>query len=263
MRGDPINESAVRRLVEQHGLDWIYREQTGSTNTDVLDYHTNHGREVVAVSETQSSGRGRRGREWLSPFACNIYCTVGIAKKIHASQQGLLSIVTGVALCRALRHVADAEVKLKWPNDVLCDGRKLGGILIESRPLDAQRLYFAIGFGINIFMNSDELAAIPQAVTSLDRVTSTRLDRSEVLIAVIESVIESIRVFDQAEVAELTSEFAQLDAFHGRRIEVVSAQNRITGINRGVAPDGQLRLETEHGIETHSAAEISLRGITE
>ncbi|MCP5092681.1 MAG: bifunctional biotin--[acetyl-CoA-carboxylase] synthetase/biotin operon repressor, partial [Gammaproteobacteria bacterium] len=122
MRGDPINESAVRRLVEQHGLDWIYREQTGSTNTDVLDYHTNHGREVVAVSETQSAGRGRRGREWLSPFACNIYCTIGIAKKIHASQQGLLSIVTGVALCRALRHVADAEVKLKWPNDVLCDG---------------------------------------------------------------------------------------------------------------------------------------------
>ena len=141
MRSEPINEAAARKAVEGHGLDWHYLHNTASTNADVLEYHDLHQREVVAFSEAQSAGRGRRGRQWLSPFARNIYCTIGIAKDIPANRQGLLSIVTGLALCRALQQSADAEISLKWPNDVLCDGRKLGGILIESRPLGNESFF--------------------------------------------------------------------------------------------------------------------------
>jgi BirA family biotin operon repressor/biotin-[acetyl-CoA-carboxylase] ligase len=259
MRSEPINEAAARKAVEGHGLDWHYLHNTASTNADVLEYHDLHQREVVAFSEAQSAGRGRRGRQWLSPFARNIYCTIGIAKDIPANRQGLLSIVTGLALCRALQQSADAEISLKWPNDVLCDGRKLGGILIESRPLGNERFFFAIGFGLNIFMDADELAEISQPATSLEQIAMSEIDRTQVLTTSIDSVIDSIRAFESDTVQDLISEFERFDAFHGRPVEVVTADDRIAGINRGITADGQLQLETEHGIEVHSAAEISLR----
>lgn len=259
MRGKPINESAVRQLVEGHGFDWHYRDETESTNADVLRYHAEHQRDVVAFSEAQTSGRGRRGRQWLSPYARNIYCTIGISKRMPASHQGLLSIVTGLALCKLLRQHTAVPICLKWPNDVIHDGRKLGGILIESRPLDQHGYFFAIGFGLNVFMGHDELDGISQPATSLEQVATCHLDRSEVLMKSIESVIESIRLFEPGAAAELVDEFACFDAFHDRPVEVIHDDNRICGISRGITEAGQLKLETEGGIEVHSSAEISLR----
>jgi BirA family biotin operon repressor/biotin-[acetyl-CoA-carboxylase] ligase len=263
MPGEPIRETAVRQAVEEHGFDWYYRHNTESTNADVLRYQRQHQREVVAVSEAQSAGRGRRGRQWLSPFAGNIYCTIGIAKEIPASSQGLLSIVTGLALCRALQQSADTMVGLKWPNDLLFEGRKLGGILIESRPFGEANFYFAVGFGLNVFMSDQELADIPQPATSLAHIAAAEVDRTQVLMTSIDMVIRSIRQFDHNATQELIAEFAQFDALHDRPIEVIAGDRRIRGINRGITSAGQLQLETEQGIEIHSAAEISLRPVPE
>ena len=152
---------------------------------------------------------------------------------------------------------------LKWPNDVLHDGCKLGGILIESRPLDQHDYFFAIGFGLNVFMDHDELTGISQPATSLEQVATIHTDRSELLMKSIESVIESIRVFEPAATADLVAEFARFDAFHDRPVEVIYGDNRISGINRGITESGQLQLETEQGIEIHSSAEISLRVASE
>ncbi len=262
MPAEPIDQTRVRQVAERHGFDWYYRHETGSTNADVLQYHADRQCEVVAVSESQSAGRGRRGRQWLSPFACNIYCSIGIIKAISASRQGLLSIVTGVALCRAIKRSTDVKVNLKWPNDLLYEGRKLGGILIESRPLEDKRFLFAIGFGLNIHMTADQQAEILQPVTSLDRITE-QVDRTDLLIVSIETVIQSIREFQPGRAPDLVVEFAQLDAFHGHSIEVTSGNSRVVGINRGIATDGQLQLETGLGIQLFSAAGISLRAVAE
>lgn len=259
----PINQAVAEKVVERHGLDWKYSHETESTNADVLRHFQQHRREVIAVSESQTAGRGRRGRQWHSPYARNIYCSVGLQKALPASSQGLLSIVTGIALCRALQQIAAAEVNIKWPNDLLCDGRKLGGILIESRPQGGERFFFAIGFGLNIFMPQDDLDAITQPVTSLDQVSAQALDRSEVLIATIDAVVRAIRGFDPLQAQSLTGEFELFDAFHGQQVEVLSGQKRISGINRGISPGGQLQLETDQGMQLHSAAEISLRAGSE
>jgi len=263
MPAEPINEAEVRQTVERHGLDWHYQHNTESTNADVLRYQQQHQREVVAVSEAQSAGRGRRGRQWLSPFARNIYCTIGITKEIPASSQGLLSIVTGLALCRALQHSTATMVGLKWPNDLLFDGRKLGGILIESRPLDEACIYFAIGFGLNVFMSDAELAEIPQPATSLAQAAAAGVDRTRVLMASIDMVIQAVREFEPNAVPALIAEFAQFDVYHDHLIEVIAGDSRSRGINRGITSNGQLQLETAQGIEIHSAAEISLRAVEE
>ena len=259
MVGIPINQSAAEKLVTDHGLDWQYSHETESTNLDVLRHFDRHRREVAAVSEAQSAGRGRRGRQWHSPYARNIYCTIGLFKALPANAQGLLSIVTGIALCRALQQSTAAAVRLKWPNDLLFDGRKLGGILIESRPQDNAQFFFAIGFGLNVFMPDEDLTAIAQPATSLDRASTRLIDRTEVLTAAIDAVVRAIRDFDPLQVQPVVAEFEAFDALHGRQVEVVSGQQRIRGINRGIAPDGQLRLETDEGLQLHSAAEISLR----
>lgn len=262
MSGEPINEIEARQAAERHGFDWHYREHTESTNLDVLQHHDSYQREVIAVSESQRAGRGRRGRQWHSPCARNIYCTIGIRKQIPANRQGLLSIVTGLALCRAVSQSTGISPTLKWPNDLLLEGLKLGGILIESRPLDTERFFFAVGFGLNVHMTPVELAEIPQPATSLDQAVSTA-DRTRVLVASIESVIESIRAFEYTAVQKLMDEFDAYDAFHGQPIEVISGDHRVTGINRGINADGQLQLETGQGVQIHSAAEISLRPIGE
>jgi BirA family biotin operon repressor/biotin-[acetyl-CoA-carboxylase] ligase len=263
MNNEPIRQTQIRQAVEAQGFDWHYREQTGSTNTDALQYHADHGRDVVAFAEAQSAGRGRRGRQWISPFARNLYCTVGISREIPAARQGLLSIVTGVALCRALRAQTGLQVSLKWPNDLLLADAKLGGILIESRALGVGHFFFAIGFGLNLMMNADELAALDRQATSLSQALGDSLgegvDRSKLLVASVEAVILAIRDFEIDAVAGLIAEFSDLDAYHQHNVEVISGERRINGINRGIDEQGQLRLETGQGIELYSAAEISLR----
>ena len=271
MDGEPINQTLIQPTLEALGFDWHYRAETGSTNADALQHHLHHGRDVVAFAESQTAGRGRRGRQWLSPFARNIYCTVGINRRIRAANQGLLSIVTGVALCRALRAQTGLAVRLKWPNDLLLDGRKLGGILIESRVLGDERFFFAIGFGLNLFMSAEELACLDRPATSISlasgqasaessaQASAPEIDRNALLVASVEAVITANRNFEIDGVSALINDFADLDAYHETSVEVICGEQRITGINRGIDESGQLRLETNRGIELFSAAEISLR----
>jgi BirA family biotin operon repressor/biotin-[acetyl-CoA-carboxylase] ligase len=259
MESEPIDENLVRRAVVARGFDWHYLAETGSTNADALAHQARCGRDVVAVSEAQSAGRGRRGRQWLSPFARNIYCTIGISKEMPAASHGLLSIVTGIALCRTLRQATGLQVQLKWPNDLLLDGYKLGGILIESRAHAAGRFFFAVGYGLNLAMSDDELASLDRPATSLGRNFAGALDRSALLVATLAAVIEAIRDFDMDSVTQLIADFAGLDAYRDEPVEVISGEQRIGGVNRGIDASGQLRLETARGIELHSAAEISLR----
>ncbi len=221
--------------------------------------HAATPRDLVVFAERQDAGRGRRGREWRSPPAQNIYCTVGLGRELPAPSQGLLSLVTALALRAALKDGADVDIDLKWPNDLLHDGRKLGGILIESRALDAGRFLFAIGFGINVHMREDELAALEIPATSVAAVAPRAVDRGEILLAAIAAVTDAVRGFDPADAARWIAEFERGDAYHGGEIEVTSGGERICGIYQGIDPDGRLRLVTADGIARYAAAEISLR----
>jgi len=238
-----------------------YRLVTRSTNTDVLDYYERFHRPCVAIAEMQTAGKGRRGNHWVSPFARNIYCTIGVPKRIRAHILGLLSIVTGIALCRALEACGVGGVQVKWPNDLYFQRQKLGGILIESKPLGTDEYLVAIGFGINVKMSAEDLAAIPQAATSIELINSDSLSRSAILLEAIEQVVVLIDSFDETEIPWLIDEFNAHDALQGQRICATTAERSIYGLNAGIDSTGQLQLDTEQGRQTFSAAEISLRGV--
>ena len=259
MKQAAFDEQALRRALEAQGLDLIYRPSTESTNADVLDHYATRGREAVAVCERQTAGRGRRGRSWHSPASGNIYCTLGLFKQVPAERQAMLSIATGLALCRALRRSCGAETELKWPNDLLAGGRKLGGILIASCAHRAGEYFFAIGFGINLSLAQADLDSIGRPAASLESAATKPFERAALLLALLDEVLQSARGFDPARAAGLASEFAAYDAFHDREVDVLAGGERIRGINRGIAEDGQLRLQTVRGIQLFSAAEISLQ----
>ena len=107
------------------------------------------------------------------------------------------------------------------------------------------------------------VAEIPQPVTSLARIATVEVDRTQVLTTAIDQVICSIRAFDHNTAQELATEFSRFDVYHDRAIDVMLGDDYTRGINRGITPRGQLRLETEQGIEIHSASEISLKAVVE
>ncbi len=240
----------------------LYNRETQSTNTDVIKHFEQTGRLSIATCEMQTAGKGRRGRKWVSPYAQNIYCTVGMIKSLPALQLGLLSIVSGIALCKALASCDIDTVRLKWPNDLVFDDnhqkQKLGGILIESRPVTGG-YFLAIGFGLNVHMTRSELDTIPQAATSLSLISKNTVKRQTILMTAIEVLIEAISQFDESAGESLVNEFADHDAYINQQVSVLYADDQITGLNKGINSAGQLLLKTAEGILSFSAAEISLR----
>lgn len=237
-----------------------HRLVTRSTNSDAIDFFQQNMQPCIALAEMQTAGKGRGGKQWVSPFARNIYCTIGMLKSIQAGTLGLLSIVTGIALCRALERCGVGGVQLKWPNDLYYQRQKLGGILIESRPENSEEYFVAIGFGINIMMCADDLAVISQAATSINMINSDAVRRDTILLESIKQVVTKIDTFDESAIPSLIDEFNAHDALRGQRICATTNEQTVHGINAGINYSGQLQLDSEQGRLTFSAAEISLRG---
>jgi BirA family biotin operon repressor/biotin-[acetyl-CoA-carboxylase] ligase len=242
----------------QERFDWLYKTETGSTNRDVLDHYENCQRNVICLTESQTSGRGRRGRQWLSPFAKNIYCTIGLLVEVPAKSIGLVGILTGLALCESLQQSGYPSTRLKWPNDLLLDGLKLGGILIESRVVGAQ-FFLAIGFGINVHVSKAELQDAGLTATSLDISGKEPIDRGKLLMVCISEVIKRIDQFDENQIGDLKAEFEINDAYHQQPVTALLVNDKVDGINYGINSAGQIGLETENGLQYFSAADISLR----
>lgn len=262
---DLLRPEEIKLSLEAQGLnehELIYNETTRSTNIDVIQHYERSGYLSVAICEMQTAGRGRRGRQWLSPYAQNIYCTIGFNLAIEAGQLGLLSIASGVALCRAMAENGFDNVKLKWPNDLVFDDGsdkyKLGGILIESRP--AETGYFvAVGFGLNVHMTREQLEIIGQPATSLALISDSSIRRQTVLLTAITSIFDQFELFRESGIGALLDEFSASDAYRNQPVCVLNGEDRLSGICLGIDRSGRLLVKTDRAVESFSAGEISLR----
>ena len=268
-RIEMIDVDSLQLNLAQRGLNTQcqYRLQTKSTNLDVLAifdrlFEHNGDQNIstcIATCEKQTHGKGRRGNHWVSPFGQNIYCTVGVLKTIRPANLGLLSIVTGLAIGKALAHLGYKDVKLKWPNDIYHQGHKLGGILIESRPVKDDQYCLAIGFGINVDMSKEALANIQQSATCLNLISHKAITRNQILLETASQVLKDIVAFSDETTPQMVMAFNAIDAFQGMPVNVLSSGQTIAGTNAGIASTGQLQLETAQGMILFSAADISLR----
>jgi len=235
----------------------VYLESTGSTQ-DVARAEAEEGAEAgtVVIAEEQTAGRGRFGRVWVSPAGKNLYLTLIMRPPMQRLRS--LSIVAPLAVVLAVEDRTELTPRIKWPNDVLVNGRKLAGILIESEIADRSVNYALVGIGINVNFDVEEQSEIAAIATSLKRELGYETSREELLAALLnqfedlyERAAEGIDVF-----REWRSRLETL----GREVRVTSGGRVEDGFAEDVDSEGNLILLRPDGSRVAiEAGEVTLR----
>jgi len=218
------------------GIEVRKVERCASTNAVLLAEGKPN---VLLAADEQTAGRGRRGRRWHSAPGAGI--TFSLAVEVQRAMTGL-SLVAGVAAARALRVLGVEQVALKWPNDLLVDGAKLGGILVETRGRLA-----VIGIGINYRRDPALETRLRRPLAALDQFI--RVERDRVIERIATSLGEALAAFAEHGLEALRAEWERLHAHAGKRLRIRLADGRVlTGIAHGLDGDGGLRLQTRAGL---------------
>ncbi len=218
----------------------------GSTNAALLEENA-PGPLLLAAGE-QTAGRGRRGRRWRS--APGDGATFSILRRMRCAPAALsgLSLAVGVACARALRALGVGETQVKWPNDLVVRGAKLGGILIETR-VGAGETIAVVGIGINCRSDPALARKLRRDIAALDQFIRPAPSRNRVIADVAREVMLALEAFEQSGLAPFAAEWAALHAHEGERLRVRLADGRtLSGLAEGIAASGALRLATAHGV---------------
>lgn len=232
-----------------------------STNTYLLaQANTGWPSGAVCLAEMQQIGRGRQGRNWLSPFGANLALSLLWRFKAPSAAVGL-SLATGIAIARVLRQIGVVGVGLKWPNDVLYQSRKLGGILLESGN-SPSGFHVVAGIGLNVALPRAVAAAIDQPWIDLREILGeNHVSRNRLAALLISELLAVFANFQENGFSEeLASAWQCFDLVAGRGVTLKLPNTAIKGIARGVDASGALLLETtDGGITPYLGGEISLR----
>ncbi|MFZ7143450.1 bifunctional biotin--[acetyl-CoA-carboxylase] ligase/biotin operon repressor BirA [Avibacterium avium] len=228
-----------------------------STNQYLLEQIDQLKQGDLCLAEYQFAGRGRRGRQWLSPFAGQVIMSLYWTLDRQINLEGL-SLVVGMAIADTLRKAGAWGVKLKWPNDVLLNGRKLAGILVEiaNRPNNLHNL--VIGLGINL--------SLPKQHNNIDQPWAELVevlpdfDRNKLIVSLSQNLIARLQQFEQVGIDEkFRQEWLEMDAYFGEEVNILSENHKITGIEQGIDERGYIQLMTEEGMRYFNGGEVSLR----
>lgn len=232
-----------------------------STNTQLMQRAGQGACSGLALAaESQSAGRGRRGRVWHSGIGSTLTFSLLWRFAQGARELAGLSLAVGLALARALRTAGAREVQLKWPNDVVLPGGKLAGILIEVQGDVLGPSAAVIGIGVNVRADTRVLAAVDQAVADLESVTGAPVDRNVLLGGLLEELAAMLDIFAAQGFSPLREEWQSLHAHQGQQVRLALPDGQsIIGVARGVADDGALLLDTKNGVLRYHSGEVSLR----
>lgn len=231
-----------------------------STNNELMRRAADASVDLIAcLAETQSAGRGRRGRQWYSPLAGNVYCS--LLRRFPQGMAGLsgLSLASGIAVVRALADCGVTGIGLKWPNDVLADGRKLAGILVELGGEFLGPCHAVIGIGINLRLHAAD-GVIDQPWIDLAHLTyGTAPSRNHLAARLIARLLEALDVFAEQGFAAFVDAYAQYDLLAGKSIHVSTPHGTQEGIAIGVDARGALRVRQAGEIHSYDSVEITVR----
>jgi len=211
------------------------------------------------LAERQTSGRGRRGRSWVSPFGENIYYSLVLRIDGGMRQLEGMSLAVGLALLQVVRDCGVSSAGLKWPNDVLVGERKLAGILLELSGDPADVCHVVIGIGLNVNMLAAEVGAIGQPWTSMRMELGRQLDRNELVCALNRQLSHYLDIQLRHGFAALQDEWQRSHLWQLRPVALTAGGEPVEGVVLGVDQSGAVRMQVE-GIErVFSGGELSLR----
>ena len=251
-----MNAGAIARL-SGAGVAVEVVPETGSTNADLLARAATLDANLLLVAERQSAGRGRAGRSWLSAEGGSL--TFSLAWKFHAPLHALagLPLAVGVALAEALAAL-QVTVQLKWPNDLLKDGAKLAGVLIETQSAGSGALWAVIGVGLNLCLPDELEARIGSPAASAPWLAN--MDRDALMAALLGHLAASLRQFEQAGFGAFSARWNRLHAWQGCPVAVIDRGLTLhEGVAAGVDDSGALLLDSSAGRIAVHAGDVSLR----
>lgn len=203
---------------------------------------------TVIIADRQEKGKGRLGRKWISPPGLNIYMSIVIVPGISTRHATLLTILSSVACATALRKACGAGVSIKWPNDLMIGGKKIGGILTETRA-DPDRIAWAVvGIGINVNMDSGSFSRdIRETATSIKGETGIYHPRSGLIVAILKEFENSYKMLLNKGAPGLVEKWKRLSGMLGKQVSITSGGRPVSGIAEDIDEEGLLYLRLPSG----------------
>lgn len=265
---DLIKETELLNYLQLHNAPEInlhVHSLIDSTNSFLLNSEELH--QHVSVAEYQSAGRGRRGRAWVSPFAQNVYMSIGYSTTEGLRQFEGLSLAVGLAVVVCLERFGISGLQLKWPNDILFRGKKLAGILIEMRGDVMGDADLVVGLGLNYRVNDPVTAmqAVDRPWADLHEVV-TQLDialtsRTELIAALIAALHELLQNFSAKGFEHYHAQWMKHAAYLGQSVTLEGPREVFQGVFLGVNETGSVRIEIDETEKVFHSGDLSLRSV--
>lgn len=251
-----LDETFIRREVEQGSVAVL--PVIDSTNQYLLDRLAGLQSGDACVAEYQQAGRGRRGRKWVSPFGANLYISMYWRLEQGPAAAIGLSLVIGIVMTEVLRDLGADQVRVKWPNDLYLQDRKLAGILVELTGKTGDAAQIVIGAGVNLAMRNAQAGDINQGWINLQE-AGVHIDRNVLAARLITELRSALHCFEQEGLAPFLPRWEVLDNFINRPVKLIIGEKEIFGISRGIDSQGALLLEQDGVVKPWVGGEISLR----
>lgn len=262
---DVMSKAEIDSLVDTKwaGKNVIYYDETDSTNNRAKEAGNNkepHG--TLFVADMQMAGKGRRGRVWKSPSGSSIYMTILLYPDISPVKAPQLTLIMAIAVAEGIREVTGLETKIKWPNDIVVNGKKICGILTEMSTEIDYINHVVIGIGINVNMESFP-EDIAKTATSLRIEAGKEFRRFELIAAIMEHFEKAYEAVCKAGSLEpIMEDYNRLLVNCGRRVRVLEPEHEYDALALGIDKTGELQVECEDGSrKSVFAGEVSVRGI--
>ena len=256
------NELLSRRKTKWIGIDTLCYETIDSTNAQAKRLaEAGYGNGTLIVADHQEAGRGRRGRSWETPAGTNIAMSLLLKPEINPNNASMITLVAALAVSKAITQITGEPAPIKWPNDIVMNGKKVCGILTEMSAQFDYVNHIVVGIGINVNIESfpEEIAEI---ATSLRKETGKLISRAELIEAVWEQFEAAYEVYLQTQ--DLRNLVKEYDARHvniHRNVKVLDPKEPFEGKAMGITPRGELIVDTWESRKLVSSGEVSVRGI--
>ncbi|MFJ5459830.1 bifunctional biotin--[acetyl-CoA-carboxylase] ligase/biotin operon repressor BirA [Pectobacterium sp. CHL-2024] len=252
-----LDEEVILKHLPEGGVTVL--PVVDSTNQYILERLDTLSPGDACLAEYQQSGRGRRGRQWFSPFGANLYLSLYWRLEQGPAAAVGVSLVIGIVMAEVLHKLGADGVRVKWPNDLYLKDRKLAGILVELTGKTGDAANLVIGAGINLQMREPAPDTINQGWINLQE-AGIEINRNTLASTLISELRSALAVFELKGLEPFIPRWEKLDNYFNRPIRLIIGNREIHGIDRGIDRQGALLLEADGLITPYIGGEISLRG---
>ena len=256
------NELVSIRKTKWVGTEICYFDVTDSTNTQAKSLGEGDAPNgTLVVAGKQESGRGRRGRSFESPAGTGIFMTLLLRPEIEPQNASMLTLVSALAVAKGIEHMVDLPVQIKWPNDIVINGKKVCGILTEMSAQMDYVNYIVIGIGINVG-NEEFPEEIKDVATSIYLESGKHVNRAMLIEKIWEEFEDYYELYEKTQdLSSLVKEYDSYLVNRGQKVRVLDSKEPYEGKAMGITDRGELIVDTWEAIRLVSAGEVSVRGV--